>query len=156
MSADISTRFCQALAMNGTNATILSTDWIDMKKAQDNAGGREPEVEIAFTTTGSGAGTVRFELGAVDSAGANFAILDTTKDLTPSTLIAPTAGVGVSLGGTRLTLRMSSQNALPSATLTHLRLRAITVGAVANLAVTAQLVDRSGTVHPDKAYAAGF
>lgn len=159
MASDINLRFNNAQAMNGTDTTVLSTDWIDFKVAQDIAGGHEPTVEIIPTTVGAGAGTVRFELLAVDLAGANGVPLDSTPPLTPSTLVPATANAGGApiVTGARLLLRVSGKpQALPGATLTHLRVRAVMVGAVTGLAVSSQLVPEANTSHPNKAYAVGY
>lgn len=147
MSADINLRFCTALSVAGTDTTTASTDWVDFKAAQDNAGGKSPVVEIIPTTVGANVGTVRFEIGAVDSSGANFAILDTTKQYAATALVP---------GQVRIIMKMDPQTALPGSTLTHIRVRAVTVGAVTGLAITAQMAEEEVTSHPLKTYAAGY
>ena len=159
MSYDAGTRFNTAQNMFATDAAVLSSDWLDLKIAMDLAGGRPPEIEITTTTTGVGAGTIRFELGLVDSAGNNFFPIDSTSPESPTALVAPVSAGGqtgdFATRGTRRVLRMSPKQSIPSPTLTHLRYRSVCVGVVSAGAFSGGLVDLTQTSGPDKAYAAG-
>lgn len=159
MSYDPSLRFNAAQNMFATNASVLSTDWIALNKAMDLGAVKPAELEITVDTTGSGVGTIRFELGLVDDAGANFTPVDSTPPLTPSTLVAPTAAGGqtgtLAVKGTRIVLRMSPEQVIPGSTLRNLRYRSVCVGVVDAGAFTGQMVDRAMTRAPDQAYAAG-
>ena len=162
MAADINTKFNTAQAMNGTDTTVLSTDWIKGFAAQDWGAGDAPKLEIIVTTTGAGAGTVRFEVGAVASDGTGFVPLASTPPIDPTTLVAPVVGTGTlnTMKGTRRLLSMSPLDSVPPgglATLTDTRMRAVFVGAVTGLAVSSQLVPREAmTQAPNHAYPAGF
>ncbi len=59
-------------------------------------------------------------------------------------------------GQVRIIMKMDPQTALPASTLTHIRVRAVTVGAVTGLAITAQMAEEEVTSHPLKIYPAGF
>lgn len=157
MTADLNTRFCLAQNVFGNGTTVESTDWIDLKVAQDVGGGTDVCVEILVTTTFSGGTSAQFVLSAVDVDGLNPVNLDATLAIPVASLVAPTAGLnGITVGGTRLLLRVSAKNALPAATLKWLRLRTVNVGNNAAGAITAQLIHDTSTVFPGKAYAAGF
>lgn len=158
MTADINTFFCSAQAVFATDANVDSTDWVNIQVAQDMAGAQAPVVEIAFTTTPAGGTSMKFQLLACDSAGANGVVIDETPTITiaSGTMVAPTAGVGTNMGGRRLSLKMSPKHSLPAATLTHLRLRTVNVGANSAGAITAQLVPEGESQHPNKNYPAGY
>lgn len=149
MTADINTVFCTAQNVSGNGTTVASTDWLDWKVAQDIAGGPPPAVEIIVTTSFTGGTSVRFRLAAVDSAGANPEVLDETPDIAIANLV--TTGQG-----RRITLNASAKNALPTSTKTHLRLYAINTGNNSAGSISAQLVGKSESQHPNKSYAAGY
>lgn len=157
MTADITTFFCQAQNVFGNGTTVSSTDWIDIKKAQDMAGGgKGPFVEIVVTTTFLTGTSAQFQLVACDAAGANPVVLDTTRAIPIAELVAPTAGVGMTRGGTRIALQMSPQKALPSAALTHLRVQVVNVGNNTAGAISAHLTPDVPTNEEGKAYAAAW
>jgi hypothetical protein len=154
MTADITTFFCQAQNVFGNGTTVSSTDWIDIKKAQDMAGGGDgPFVEIIVTTTFLTGTSAQFQLVACDAAGANPVVLDTTRAIPIAELVAPTVNPS---GVTRLSLRMSPQKGLPGPTLTHLRVQVVNVGNNTAGAISAQLTPDVPTNESAKAYAAGW
>lgn len=158
MTADITTFFCQAQNVFGNGTTVSSTDWIDVKRAQDMAGGGDgPVVEVVVTTTFAGGTTAQFQLVAVDAAGANPVVLDTTPPIPIAQLVAPAVNPsGVAVGGTRLALQMSPQKQLPAATLTHLRVQCVNVGNNTAGAISAQLAPEVPTNESAKAYPASW
>lgn len=156
MTADISLQFCSAQNVFATDTTVDSTDWLDMKVAQDWAAGKAPVVEIIVTTTFSGGTSAQFQLLAVDAAGGNAVVLDQTPAIAIAGLVAPVAGTPGNLKGTTVHLRMSPKNALPTATLTHLRVRTVNVGANAAGAISAHLLPEVSSQHPGKAYPVGY
>jgi hypothetical protein len=147
MTADISTFFCQAQALFGNGTTVSSTDWIDRKKAQDAAGGGDgPFAEIIITTAFTGGTSGQFQIVACDAAGANPVVLDTTRAFPVAELLV----------GTRISLQMSPQKALPAATLTHLRLQCVNVGNNTTGAASAHLTPEVPTNENAKAYGAAW
>lgn len=162
MAADINLKFNTAQAMNGTDTSVLSTDWIKGLAGQDWGAGDAPVLEVITTTDGAGAGTVRFEVGAVLADGTGFIALAATMPLDPTTLDAPVVGVGTlnTMKGTRKLLRLSPLDVVPpnaNPLLTDLRMRAVFVGAVTGLAVSSQLVPAEVmTQAPNHAYPAGY
>jgi hypothetical protein len=155
MTADSTLQFCTADAVFGNGTTETSADWVDMKVAQDNAGGKEIVVEILVTTTFAGGTSATFQLTAVDSAGANPVVLAQTKAYAVADLTAPPAGNGKG-GGTVVHLRADPLTALPAGTLTHLRLQCVNVGNNTAGAITAYLVPEAASAKPAKAYASGW
>lgn len=156
MTADLSQLFCTAQNVFGNGTTVSSTDWLDMKVAQDWAGGREPVVEIIVTTTFAGGTSATFQLVAVDSAGANPVVLDTTPAIAIANLVASVAGSPGDLKGSRILLRMSPKMSLPASTLTHLRVQCVNVGNNTAGAISAHLTQDAGSVAPGKAYPSSF
>jgi len=154
MSADLNLQFCSAQAVFGSGTTVSSTDWINWLVAQDLAGGVAPVVEIIVTTLAAGGTSMQFQLVACDSAGANPVVVDETPAIGIANLVAPTGTPP--MGGTVIHLRMSPRRVLPGATLTHLRLQTVNVGANSAGAITAHLVPEAGNSAPNKAYAAGY
>ena len=154
MSADLNLVFCTALNVFGNGTTVLSTDWIDWKVAMDLAAGKEPVLEFAVTTTPSGGTSMEFQLTAVDSAGNNPVVLDTTGAIAIANLVAPTGTPP--MGGTVRHLRMSPKPTQPTSLRTHLRLQVVNVGNNIAGAITAHLTNEPGTAVPTKAYAAGY
>lgn len=153
-AADLNLQFCTAQAVFGNGTTVTSTDWIDWKVAMDLAGGNEPVLEVRVTTTASGGTSMQFQLTAVDSAGNNPVVLDTTPAIAVAALVAP-AGTPP-MGGTIVRLRMSPQKTPPTVLRTHLRLQVVNVGNNTAGAISAQLVPEAATADPTKAYAAGY
>ncbi len=154
MSQDLQTTFCTAQAVFGNGTTVSSTDWVDMKVAQDNAGGGDIEVEIIVTTSFVGGTSGEFQLCAVDAAGANPVVLDTSRAIAIASLIAP--GASAAIGGTRIVLRMDPKQALPAANLTALRVQCVNVGNNSAGSISAALVPQAGTMFPGKAYPTGY
>lgn len=139
MTADVSLLFCTAQDVFGNGTTVSSTDWLDMRVVQDWAAGTGPVVEVIVTTPFAGGTAVRFEVVAVDAAGANPVVLDTTPTIALANV------------GSRVLLRMSPQRALPAG-LSHLRLRCVNVGNNSAGAITAALTDETSSQFPSKAY----
>lgn len=156
MSADINLQFCAAQNVFGNGTTVQSTDWIDWKVAQDLAGGHPPSVEIIVTTTFAGGTSAQFQLCAVDSAGANPVVLDTTPAIAIAQLVAPAAGTPPPSGGKVIHLRLSPKSSLPTSTLTHLRLQTVNVGNNTAGAITAHLIPEAAAASPNKAYPVGY
>lgn len=158
MAADLGLQFTGGVPQNffGNGTTVDSTDWIDWKVAMDLAGGKAPEVEVMITTSFATGTSARFQLVAVDSAGANPVVLDETPAIAIAGLVAPTSAGGTVMGGTRLQLRMSAKGALPTATLTHLRVRCVNVGNNTAGAAIVHLVPDAATTRPGKDYPAAF
>lgn len=156
MSADINLQFCSAQNVFGNGTTVQSTDWIDWKVAQDLGGGNPPVVEIIVTTTAAGGTSMQFQLCAVNSAGANPVVLDSTPAIAIAQLVAPAAGTPPPSGGKVIHLRMSPKTSLPAATLTHLRLQTVNVGNNSAGAISAHLIPEAAAASPTKAYAAGY
>ena len=152
---DINLVFCTAQNVFATNANVDSTDWLDMKVAQNWGDGLAPVVEIIVTTTFSGGTSAQFQLLACDSAGANGVVIDETKAIAIASLTKVGTGTP-GAGGTVVQLRLSPQGALPSSTLTHLRVRTVNVGANSAGSITAHIVPDSSTVRPAKAYPVGY
>ena len=148
MTADLNTVFCTAQTVGDgvANSLVGSTDWIDFKVAQDNAGGTGPVVEILVTTNFAGGTGAKFRLAAVDSAGSNAVIIDQTADIALASLVV----------GSVFHLRMSPRASLPSALLTHLRLYASNTGTNTTGAITAHLQPEVGSDLRTKAYASGW
>lgn len=156
MSADINLQFCSAQNVFGNGTTVSSTDWIDWKVAQDLAGGHPPVVEIIVTTSFATGTSAQFQLVAVDSAGGNPVVLDETPAIAIAGLLAPAAGTPPPSGGKVIHLRMSPKSALPTATLTHLRLQTVNVGNNTAGAITAHLIPQAAAASPGKAYKVGY
>ena len=143
---DLQNIFCTAQNVFGNGTTVASTDWIPLGAAVDFAAGKPVMVEVVVTTTFAGGTSGRFQLTAVDSAGANAVVLDTTDAIPIASLTA----------GTRLQLRMSPKMALPSSTLTCLRLQNVNVGNNTAGAISAFLCLDNGSENPAKAYPTGW
>ena len=146
MTSDINTVFCTSQSVFGAGTLVGSTDWVDMKVAQDNAGGQGPVLEIVVTKAFAGGVGAKFRIAACDSSGNNPAILDQTGDISVSDLVV----------GARFLLRMSPQPELPSAALTHLRAYALNNGTNTAGAVTMHLIPEGASDQRGKAYASGW
>ena len=155
MTVDAALIFCTAQNVFASSATVQSTDWIDWKVAQNLGDGCPPVVEIVVTTTFAGGTAVTFQLCAVDSAGNNPEILDSTEAIPIASLTAAAAGVPGG-AGTVWHLRMSPKKGLPTSTKTHLRLQVVNSGANTAGAITAHMQPDVGTAAPGKAYASGY
>lgn len=147
---DVQTIFSTAQTVTGTDTSVLSTDWIDCKVATDLAAGKPIEVEGIVTTAVTGGTSVRMQLGVCELDGTNFVVLDET----PAILVADLGA------GTRHILRASPQKSLPAVSGSDprqcLRVRWLTVGAVATGVWSAHLVDVAGSQRPGKSYPAGY
>lgn len=144
---DVNLLFCTANNVfgNGTTELGATSNWIDFKVAQDNGAGVGPVMEVVVTTAFSGGTGATFQIAAVDSAGSNAVVLDSTPFIANANLTV----------GAIIHLQMSPQRSLPGATLTHLRMRCANSGNNTTGAVTAHLLDAVGG-NPTKAYAAGW
>lgn len=147
MTVDTNLRFGTAQAVFGNGTAVGSTDWVNMKVAQDNAVGRAPVLEILVTTAFVGGTGCKFRLSAVDSAGNNPVILDQTPDIALADLTL----------GRIFHLRMSPQTELPGPTLTHLRAYCSNNGNNTAGSVTMHLIPEAGASEPGlKAYPSGW
>lgn len=146
MQADLNTRFATAQNFFGNGTVVSSDDWIDMRVAQDNAGGDGPVVEILITTAFVGGTNVTWRLVACDSAGGNSVVIDQT----PAIVVADMPV------GSRFFLRMSPKAALPASTLTSLRMQAVNSGNNTAGAATISLVPEGAAGRPAKAYPSGW
>lgn len=153
---DLGTLFCTAQNVFGSGTTVQSTDWIDGRVAQSWGDGVEPAVEIIVTTSFAGGTSAQFQLTAVDAAGANPVVLDTTTAIAIAGLVAAGAGTPAATPATKILLRMSPRALLPSATLTCLRLQVVNSGANTAGAITARLVPQPSTMEPAKAHPSGW
>lgn len=157
MAADINTIFCTAQNLFGNGTTVLSTDWLDWKVAQDSAGGQAPVIEIIITTSFSGGTSATFQLIAVQADGSTGAVvLDTTPAIAVANLTAPTAGTGMTVGGTIVKLTLSPKFAVPTALLTHLRVQCVNAGNNTAGAATIHMQPDAASTGPSKAYVSGY
>lgn len=153
---DLGTVFCTAQNVFGSGTTVQSTDWIDCRVAQNFGDGMEPAVEIVVTTSFAGGTSAQFQLTAVDNAGANPVVLDTTQAIANAGLVAAGAGTPPATQPTKIVLRMSPRALLPSSTLTALRLQCVNAGANTAGAISARLVPMPSTCEPAKAHPSGW
>lgn len=158
MSADLNCIFSTAQTVTGTDTTVQSTDWIDMKVAQDNAGGVAPVVEIIVSTTFAGGTSVQPQLCACEADGSNPVVIATLAPILIASLVA--ASGTPAMGGSRFLLKMSPLAALPAISGSDprqaLRMQYVLVGAVSAGALTAHITNEAGTSFPGKGYACGY
>ncbi|MEY5098096.1 MAG: hypothetical protein RJA36_815 [Pseudomonadota bacterium] len=146
MSADMTLQFCSAQNLFGNGTTVQSTDWIDMKVAQDNGGGSSLELEVLVTTAFTGGTGAVFVIQAVDSSGGSALAVSNSVTI-------PVASLTV---GSIHHVKLSDLAALPGSTLTHLRFAVFNSGNNTAGACTAHLVPAGASTRPAKAYPAGF
>ncbi len=146
MSADISLQFCSAQNVFANGTGVNSTDWVDLKVAQDWGGGAAPVVEILVTTAFTGGTGVTFYVQAVDSAGNNPVQVSASMFYAVAALTA----------GQIIHVKLSDLASLPASTLTHLRVQAFNSGNNTTGAISAHLVPEAATTRPAKAYPASY
>lgn len=153
---DLGNVFCTAQNVFGNGTTVASTDWIEGGAAQNWGDGVEPVVEIIVTTTFTGGTSVTFQVTAVDSAGNNPVVLDTSGAIAIANLVAAGAGTPALTPASKILLRISPKGTLPSSTLTGLRLQAVNGGNNTAGAISARLVPQAATQEPGKAHRSGY
>lgn len=153
---DLGSVFCTAQNVFSAGTTVTSTDWIDGRVAQNWGDGFEPAVEIIVTTTFVGGTSVQFQLTAVDAAGANPVVIESTLPIAVAGLVAAGAGVPPATQPTKLVFRVNPRATLPTSTLTNLRLQAVSVGTTTQGAITARMVSQPASMEPGKAHASGW
>lgn len=146
MQSDLNLRFATAFSFAANGTVVSSDDFIDMRAAQDNAGGDGPVVEIQITTAFTGGTSVTWRLLACDSNGNNGVVIDQTPAIVVADLTV----------GARFFLRMSPKQALPASNLTCLRIQASNSGNNTTGAATVQLVPNGAAARPAKAYPSGW
>jgi hypothetical protein len=153
MTADTGLLFCTAQNLFGNGTVVLSTDWIDMRVAQDNAGGRDITIEALVTTTFTGGTGGTLEVVACDAAGANGVQVAVSDFLAVAALTAPTGGGAVPvMGGSIILLRLSPLRVIPGSTLTHLRAQFRNAGNNTAGAMTIHMRPAPSSALPAKAW----